>query len=161
MNRPPNKSVETNRRPATSSHARRHFGSALCVPPSLSAAVAHLHRYVKAPTTVITLLLLCGCHTPPRGAPADLGEGFRREGHPAFTPQEQAVVMAALRGVEQSCGRRLDAYFSVRPTAEGFSVHVLEVHRYEGKQPRFTMNRDWFVNVTADSRVISIWKNNK
>lgn len=39
-----NKSVETNRRPASPFHAEREFGSASCAPPSLSAAVAHLWR---------------------------------------------------------------------------------------------------------------------
>ncbi len=39
-----NKSVETNRRPASPLNAVRQFGSASCAPPLLSAAVAHLWR---------------------------------------------------------------------------------------------------------------------
>jgi hypothetical protein len=41
---PANKSVETNRRPASPFAAGRQFESASCAPPSLSAAVAHLWR---------------------------------------------------------------------------------------------------------------------
>ena len=41
---PPNKSVETNRRPASPLDAGRQFERASCAPPSLSAAVAHLWR---------------------------------------------------------------------------------------------------------------------
>ena len=40
--RSPNKTVETNRRPASPFYAQRQFESARCDPPSLSAAVAHL-----------------------------------------------------------------------------------------------------------------------
>jgi hypothetical protein len=40
-----NKSVETNRRPASPFNGWRQFESASCAPPSLSAAVAHLWRY--------------------------------------------------------------------------------------------------------------------
>ena len=40
----PNKSGQTNRRPASPFHAGRQFGSASCAPPSLSAAVAHHWR---------------------------------------------------------------------------------------------------------------------
>jgi hypothetical protein len=40
-----NKSVETNRRPASPFNAKRQFGRASCDPPSLSAAVAHLWRW--------------------------------------------------------------------------------------------------------------------
>jgi hypothetical protein len=37
----PNQRVETNRRPAIPLDAERQFAGAICVPPSLSAAVAH------------------------------------------------------------------------------------------------------------------------
>lgn len=40
----PNKSVETNRSPASPSNARRQLESVSCAPPSLSAAVADLSR---------------------------------------------------------------------------------------------------------------------
>jgi hypothetical protein len=39
-----NKSVETNRRPASPFEAGQQFWSSSCAPPSLSAAVAHLRR---------------------------------------------------------------------------------------------------------------------
>lgn len=39
-----NKSVETNRRPELPLEAGREFESALCAPPSLSAAVGGLFR---------------------------------------------------------------------------------------------------------------------
>jgi hypothetical protein len=42
MRKEPNKSVETNRRPASPLDTAQLFGIALCAPPSLSAAVAHL-----------------------------------------------------------------------------------------------------------------------
>jgi hypothetical protein len=42
MKRTANKSVETNRRPASPFEAGRQFGSVLCAPALLSAAVAHL-----------------------------------------------------------------------------------------------------------------------
>jgi hypothetical protein len=45
MKRTANKSVETNRRPAPPFEAGRQFGSALCAPALLSAAVAHLWRW--------------------------------------------------------------------------------------------------------------------
>jgi hypothetical protein len=38
----PNKSVETNRRPASPLNAGWQFGTASCAPPFLSAPVAHL-----------------------------------------------------------------------------------------------------------------------
>jgi hypothetical protein len=44
----PNKSVETNRRPASPFSAGREFGSASCAPPFLPAAVAHLWRWASA-----------------------------------------------------------------------------------------------------------------
>jgi hypothetical protein len=44
MQRTHNKSVETNRRPASPLDAGRQFESASCDPPSVSAAVAHLWR---------------------------------------------------------------------------------------------------------------------
>jgi hypothetical protein len=44
--RGPNNSVETNRRPASPLNAWRQFGSASCVLPAPSAAVAHLWRSV-------------------------------------------------------------------------------------------------------------------
>jgi hypothetical protein len=48
----PNNSVETNRRPAYPFNAERQFESALCAPPSLSAAVAHLCRWTKRGDTL-------------------------------------------------------------------------------------------------------------
>jgi hypothetical protein len=44
MGRSANKSVETNRRPASPLKAGRQFESASCAPPFPSAAVAHLQR---------------------------------------------------------------------------------------------------------------------
>ena len=41
-----NKSVETNRRPASPVNAGRQFEDASCAPPPLSAAVAHLWRWL-------------------------------------------------------------------------------------------------------------------
>jgi hypothetical protein len=40
----PNKSVETNRRPASPFEAEQQFGSVSCAPRVQSAAVAHLCR---------------------------------------------------------------------------------------------------------------------
>jgi hypothetical protein len=42
----PNKTVETNRRPASPLSGMWQFGSASYAPPSLSAALAHLSRYM-------------------------------------------------------------------------------------------------------------------
>lgn len=44
MTKAPNKSVETNRRPASPFNAGCIFERTSCAPPSLSAAVAHLWR---------------------------------------------------------------------------------------------------------------------
>lgn len=46
-----NKSVETNRRPASPLDAGREFGAASHAPPSLSATVAHLCRYAPGSKT--------------------------------------------------------------------------------------------------------------
>jgi hypothetical protein len=73
MKRTANKSVETNRRPASPSEAGRKFGSALCAPAVLSAAVAHLGRYPMRITLLALSMLgvLCvapGCTTAVRPA---------------------------------------------------------------------------------------------
>jgi hypothetical protein len=44
MTTPPNKSVETNRRPAIALGAGQEFESTACAPLLLTAAVAHLCR---------------------------------------------------------------------------------------------------------------------
>ena len=106
--------------------------------------------------TSLVLLILCGCHTPPTGAPTDLGDGFRREGHPAFTPKEQAVVVATREAIEKSCRRRIDAYYRVRHTWEAYSVLVFEVYRYVRRKPTFTIGRDWGVDLKEDGTVTRV-----
>lgn len=119
--------------------------------------------------SLLVMLTLCGCMTPPTGAPAEMDDGFRREGHsgaPAeiddgfrreghslFSPQEQKAVTAARQGIEQACGRRIDAYYRVRHTSDGYSVLALEIHRYEGNQPRFRVGSDWGVDLKEDGTV--------
>ena len=46
--KPPNQSVEPNRRPASPLDTGRQSESASCAPPSRSAAVAHLWRYAAS-----------------------------------------------------------------------------------------------------------------
>jgi hypothetical protein len=107
---------------------------------------------------LLVLVCLCGCATPPAGAPTDLGDGFRRENHPAFTAKEQAIATAARRCVEQRCGKKIDAYYRVRHTESGYSVLVFEVGRYVGKEPRFPQNRDWAVQLKEDGTVTDVFQ---
>jgi hypothetical protein len=100
---------------------------------------------------------LCGCTTPPAGAPTAFESGFRRENHPAFTTKEQAMVTAARRYLEQRRGKKMDAYYRVTRTEGGYSVFVCEVYRYVRKQPRYTQNRDWAVDFTDDGTIVSVW----
>jgi hypothetical protein len=104
--------------------------------------------------TIALLILtgLCGCSTPPRGAPTDVDGGFRRENAPAFTPQERAAVCTTRHYLEQHAGRRIDAYYRVRPTEGGYRILVFEVSRYEKGQPRFRSG-DWGVTVGEDGIV--------
>lgn len=102
---------------------------------------------------VVMLALLTGCRAPPAGAPRDLGQGYRREGHPAFTSQEEAAITAARRCLEQSQRRSIDAYYCVRHEGNGYAVFVLSVYRYEGSLPKFTIGRDWTVELGEDLRV--------
>ena len=105
----------------------------------------------------VVLLGLWGCTTPPAGAPTDLGGGFRRENHPAFTATEQTMATAARRCLEERRGKKIDAYYRVRLTEGGYCVLVFEVYRYVGKEPRFTLNRDWAVDLREDGTIISVW----
>jgi len=105
---------------------------------------------------LVIMVALCGCTSPPAGAPTDLGDGFRRDNHPAFTPKEKAIVSAVRRHLEQLRGKRIDAYYRVRQTDQGYSVLVFEVHRYAGKEPKFTLNRDWGVDVKEDGTIIEV-----
>lgn len=112
---------------------------------------------MKAPgIACMVLLLFCGCSTPPAGAPSDLGDGFRREHHPAFTPQEQVILTATRRHLEQSYGRRVDAYYRVSHASDGYSVLVLEVYRYVEKQPQFRVGGDWLVSLGEDGTVAQV-----
>ena len=104
----------------------------------------------------LALLIICGCSTPPSGAPTELDEGFRREGHPALSAEERKAVAVAKRRIEQTCGRKIDAYYRVERTTDGYLVSASEVHRYEKKQPKFTIGRDWFVDVKDDGTVTRI-----
>jgi hypothetical protein len=97
----------------------------------------------------LSVLILCGCKTPPAGAPKELGDGLRREGHSAFTPEEQATV-------EQFCHRRIDAYYRVTHAGDEYRVLVLEVHRYVGKEPMFTIGRDWGVILNNNGTVTHV-----
>jgi hypothetical protein len=54
----PNKSVETNRRPASALGAGQEFESTACAPPLLTAAVAHLCR------SAVTFAHLRNLHLP-------------------------------------------------------------------------------------------------
>jgi len=62
----PNKTVETNRRPASPFNVERQFESASCAPPLLSAAVAHLLRstthHVMKTLVAFLLLLAAACY---------------------------------------------------------------------------------------------------
>jgi hypothetical protein len=60
VNAQPNKSVETNRRPAFPLNAGRQFESTLCAPSFLSAAVAHLCRWthMKYHSSLLAFCLL-------------------------------------------------------------------------------------------------------
>ena len=103
--------------------------------------------------SILFLLILCGCRTPP----AELEGDFRREGHPAFTTEEQKIVVAARRHVEQLCHKRIDAYYRVRHTAEGYSVTVFEVGRYVHKQPRSrAVGGIWGVDLKEDGTVTGV-----
>jgi hypothetical protein len=86
-----------------------------------------------------------------------LGDGFRRENHPAFTAKEQAVASAARRCLEERRGKKIDAYYRVRHTESGYSVLVFEVYRYVGKEPKFTQNRDWAVDLRENGTIIDVW----
>jgi len=108
---------------------------------------------------VLALLVVvasCGCSTPPSGAPTDVGDGFRRENHPAFTAREQAIASAARRYIEQVSGKRLDAYYRVRHIEDGYSVLVFPVSRYVHNQPMFGLHRDWIVRFSEDGTVIKV-----
>jgi hypothetical protein len=78
--------------------------------------------------------------------------GFRRENAPAFTPQERAAVSTTRQYLEEHAGRRIDAYYRVRPAQGGYRILVLEVSRYEKSQPRFRFG-DWGVTVGDDGVV--------
>ncbi len=95
---------------------------------------------------------LCGCGTPPRRAPMELEGGFRRENAPTFSPQERAAVSATRQYLKEHAGRRIDAYYRVRPAQGGYRILVLEVSRYEKSQPRFRFG-DWGVTVGEDGVV--------
>ena len=99
------------------------------------------------------MLSLCGCRTPPTGAPTDIGEGFRRENHPAFTPEEQAAARAAHSYLERTYGKKFDAYYRVKHTDNGWDVVAFEVYGYKGKQPRFRIASDYMLSLTEDGVV--------
>jgi hypothetical protein len=84
-------------------------------------------------------MVVSGCATAPAGSPAELEGGFRREGNPAFTQREQAAIAAARQRVEQHRCRPVDAYYRVQRRSDSLSVCVMVVHRYEQKQPMFTI----------------------
>jgi hypothetical protein len=123
---------------------------------------AHFFRWasMNARTTLglLALISLCGCRTPPKGAPTDLGYGFRREGHPAFTSAEQRIVLATRQQLEQFRGRRIDAYYRVSHQASRYTVLALEVFHYRNKQPTFRVGGDWFVDVNEDGTVTHVQK---
>jgi hypothetical protein len=104
---------------------------------------------------VLVLVLLAGCKTPPTGAPTEV-DGYRREDHPAFTPEDKAIVSTARLYLEQSRGESVDAYYRVKREERGWSVSVLGVHRYKGSQPMFTIGRDWLVKLGEDRVVKSV-----
>lgn len=114
--------------------------------------------HVRSPATVLALLFVWGCASPPRGAPTELGHGYRREGHPTFSPQEQKAVTTARHAIEQDCGKRIDAYYRVKQTPDGYVLLVLTVHRYEHKQPMFTIGSDWDVSLKQDGTVTHIFQ---
>lgn len=97
-------------------------------------------------------MALCGCRTPP----AEIDDGFKRVDCPAFTPQEKVVVVAARRAIEENTRRKIDAYYRVRHDNRGYSVLVVEVYRYVRGQPRFTIGRDWAVDLDETGKVINI-----
>ena len=66
------------------------------------------------------------------------------------------MVVATRRHLEQSCGRRVDAYYRVRHTTDGYAVLVFEVYRYVRKQPHFTTGRDWGVDLNEDGTVTHV-----
>jgi hypothetical protein len=113
---------------------------------------------MKTRLALALLLVVCGCSTPPAGAPSELKDGFRREGHPAFSPQEQKIVAAARHRIEETCGRRIDAYYRVRHTPQGYSVLALEVYGYDRNQPGFGPGRSWDVDLQEDGTVISVFR---
>ncbi|MEI7733133.1 MAG: hypothetical protein WCO56_26410 [Verrucomicrobiota bacterium] len=106
--------------------------------------------------TCLILLLLCGCSTPPAGAPTDLGDGFRRDHHPAFTIEEQQIITAARQYLEQSYGKRMDAYYRVWHEPEGYVVMALEVYQYDKKKPRFRVGSDFRVILRKDGTVSKV-----
>ena len=110
---------------------------------------------VKMKLSVLALTVLtgfCGCSTPPRGAPTEVDGGFRRENAPTFTLQERAAVSTVHQYLEKHAGRRIDAYYRVRPAEGGYRILVLEVSGYEKSQPRFRSG-DWGVTVGDDWKV--------
>jgi hypothetical protein len=63
------------------------------------------------------------------------------------------MVSAARRCVEQCTRKRVDAYYRVKHTAEGYWVSVLVVYRYEKSQPKVRIGGDWLVSLADDGTV--------
>jgi hypothetical protein len=96
--------------------------------------------------TVIPFFLLVmvnGCSSSiqtvhvPANTPIALSTSLRRESHPGFTAQEQAMIASARHYLEHQWHRQVDAYYSVEKTSEGFEVFVNQVADYEGSKPMF------------------------
>jgi hypothetical protein len=100
----PNKSVETNRRPASPFTTGRQFESASCAPPSLSAAVAHLWRWTEtvsmSPLLVGLSLLVClaGCASRPGPIARQTAGGQEQSAGPLVAwPQRPDVPVAGVK----------------------------------------------------------------
>ena len=93
-------------------------------------------------TVAILLLVLgSGCTSPqttsraPSGAPTVILVDHRREDDPRFSADERALISRAKHFLERRSHTKLDAYYKVERTADGYEVYIERISGYEGSQP--------------------------
>ena len=119
-------------------------------------------------TSLLLLLLLCGCSLRPStarvssgaqvppGAPAVVFTDCRREQDPIFSQRERHIVTSTRRYLEQLDKKPVDAYYRVKRTPDQYEVFVIYVAGHTDGQPRFTPGAHCTVLLRDDGTVIRV-----